>query len=78
MRATRHGFHRGLDDPDGTVTVVPAILIAGSYEMMEGGEDVECEPGARQDDCPSMIVRRKGISPDFGLIELGDIAAVLD
>jgi len=55
-----------------------SISIAGSYEMMDGGDDEECEPGARHDDCPSMIVRRKGVSPDFGLIEFGDITAVLD
>ena len=46
--------------------------------MMDGGDDVECEPGARHDNCPFMIVRRKGVSPDFGLIEFGDITAVLD
>ncbi len=45
---------------------------------MDGGDDAECEPGARHDDCPSMIVGRIGVSPDFGLIEFGDITAVLD
>ena len=59
-------------------TVVPAISVAGSYEIMDGGDDAECEPGARHDDCPSMIVGRIGVSPDFGLIEFGDITAVLD
>jgi hypothetical protein len=46
--------------------------------MMDGGDDAECEPGARHDDCSSLIVRRKNVSPDFGLIEFGDITAVLD
>jgi hypothetical protein len=44
--------------------------------MMDGGDDVEYEPGARHDNRPSMIVRRKGVSADFGLI--GDITVVLD
>jgi hypothetical protein len=46
--------------------------------MMEGGEDIECEPGARHDDCPAMIVRWRGVLPDFALIEFGYITAVLD
>jgi len=45
---------------------------------MDGGDDAEREPGARHDDCPPMIVRRVGVSPDFALIEFGDITAVLD
>ena len=54
------------------------LSIAGSYQMMDGGDDVQCEPSARHDDRPLMIVRRKGVSPDFGLFEFGDIAAVMD
>jgi hypothetical protein len=63
---------------DVTVTVVPAFSIAGSHERVDGGDDVECEPGARHDDCCSVIVWRKGVSPDFGLIGFGDITAVLN
>jgi hypothetical protein len=55
-----------------------SISIADRYEMMDSRDDVECEPGARHDDGPSMIVRRKAVSPDLGLIECGDITAVLD
>ena len=54
------------------------LSIAGGYQMMDGGDDVECEPSARHDDRPSMIVRRKGVSPDFGLLKFRYIAAVLD
>jgi hypothetical protein len=49
--------------------------IAGSYKVMDGGDDVESEPNARHDDEPSMIVRPISVWPDFGLI---DLAAVLD
>jgi hypothetical protein len=58
--------------------LLASISIADRYEMMDSRDDVECEPDARHDDCPSMIVRRKAVSPDPGLIECGDITAVLD
>src|SRR5258705_4371751 len=57
-------------------TIDPLLVvgsIAGSYKVVNRGDDVECKPGARHDDCPSMIVRRKCVSPDFRLIEFGDI-----
>jgi hypothetical protein len=39
--------------------------------------DVKCKPGAPHDDCPSVVVRRKCVSLDSGLIEFGDITTVL-
>ena len=45
---------------------------------MDGGDDVESEPTARHDDEPSMVVGRTGVRADFTLIDLADIAAVLD
>ena len=44
--------------------------------MMDSGDDVECEPGARHDDDTSMIVRWISVSSDFALIEFDDITAV--
>jgi hypothetical protein len=46
--------------------------------MMDGDDEVDCEPGARHDDCPSVIVVWIGLSPDFAFIEFGDITAGLD
>jgi hypothetical protein len=40
-------------------------------------DDVECEPSAPHDDCSSVVVRRKCVSLDSGLIEFGDITTVL-
>jgi hypothetical protein len=42
------------------------------------GDDVECEPGARDDDEPSMIVRLISVCPGFALIDLADFTTVLD
>lgn len=39
----------------------------------EGSNDVEGQPGARHDDCSSMIVRRKEVSLDSEFIQLGNI-----
>src|SRR5258705_3435134 len=54
------------------LTVIEPLLIvgskAGSQKVVNRGEDVECEPGARHDDRPAMIVKRKSVSPGFGLI----------
>src|SRR5947209_14221680 len=49
-------------------TIDPLLVvgsIAGSYKVVNHGHGVECEPGARHDDCPSMIVMRRGVSLDF-------------
>jgi hypothetical protein len=55
--------------------------IAGSYEVVNRGDDVEREPGARHDDWtdagPS-IDQGIGVSPDFALIEFAGITAVLE
>src|SRR5882757_6901281 len=60
-------------------TIDPLLVvgsIAGSYEGVNRGDGVECEPGARHDDCPAMIVSRIGVSPDFAVIGFGEIKAV--
>jgi hypothetical protein len=36
---------------------------------MDDGGDVECQPSARYDDDPRLIVGGRGVSPDFALIE---------
>src|ERR1700704_3935742 len=72
---------RNLGQAKVLTTIDPLLVVgsnAGSYKVVNRGDDVECEPGARHDDCPSMIVRRRSVSPDFGFIEFGDITAVLD
>ena len=48
-----------------------------SYVPVESGDDVDDEPGACDGDRPSMAVISEGVSPDFSLIEFGDITAVL-
>jgi hypothetical protein len=64
------------------LTAIDPLLVVGSIaesqKLVNRGDDVECEPGARHDDCPAMIVKRSGVPPDFARIEFGDIAAVLD
>src|SRR5712671_4487611 len=62
-----------------TAPVLAFLLsIAARNEMMDGQDDVECEPGARHDDYPSMIVRRQAVLPDLALVEFRGLAAILD
>jgi hypothetical protein len=42
---------------------------------MDDGGDVECQPGARYDDDPRLIVGGRGVSSDFALIEFADASA---
>src|SRR5882757_5926845 len=55
-----------------------SISIAGSYNVVDGGDDVECEPAARHDDEPSRVVRQISVWPDFRLIDFADVMAILD
>src|SRR4030081_2125593 len=62
-------------------TIDPLLVvgsIAGSYKVVNRSDDVECEPSARHDDCPAMIVGRGGVSPGFAPIGFGDVTAVID
>src|SRR5712692_8302157 len=69
-------------DQTKVLTTIDSLLvmgsIAGSYKGVDRGDDVECEPGARHDDDPAMIVRRRCALPDVALIGFGDVTAVLD
>src|SRR6266851_334310 len=59
------------------LTTIDSLLVVGSiarsHKVVNRGDDVEREPGARHDDwtdaAPSMIARRIGVSSDFALSE---------
>jgi hypothetical protein len=54
--------------------------IAGGHKVVNRGDDVEREPGARHDDWSDAnpaIDQGIGVSSDFALIEFAGITAVL-
>jgi hypothetical protein len=59
-----------MDEPD-------VSSIAGSCKNVDGGDDVECEPGAGRDDHPTMMESGIGVASDVALIDLADIAAIV-